>query len=431
MKRFLEKLMCGDSSKDILLYWLPELISATILITLPPVIDSYIVASSQSIIAYGALGMATNFLHLLIKFGEAVPIAAIAIIGRFNGNQEHSRCGQYFGDTFWISFLVGITQFVLIFIGATHLYMWLGVPYEMALVGAPFLRLKSFGVLLIFVAVAFLGFMRAVKNTHVPMALYLVGVFIFIFFDFALVKGRFGFPQLNLTGSAIATIIQYSVINIFAVGYILWNPEYKKYFTKIFFSMFSPQRAIQILNLSWPVMIDKSAIAFCYVILSKHLASLGTYAIATYDVVKNLERTAFLPVMASAQIITFLVSNRLGAKDPDGASANIKKVLILTALTVVPSLIFLCLNSRYFVSFFDPANKFTDFAAATLPIISLLVVFDSTQVILAGALRGAGDVKTVMWTRFFACFCFFIPVSYILSMIPMSSPVVKFSLIYG
>lgn len=431
MKTFLAKFKQGDSFFDIIRYWLPEIISQTILITLPPIIDSFIVAQSQSLTTYGAMAMATNFLHSLTKFSEAIPVASIAIIGRYNGNKEYKKCGEYLGDTFWTTTLLGLAQFLLIFIGATSIYLWLGVPYEMAIIGAPYLRFKALGVLLIFTSIGLLGFMRAVKNTHIPMTLYCIGVVIFIFFDYSLVLGKFGFPCLQLRGSAIATILQYGTITLLAALYIVTNQEYKKYFSRVFFSFFDIKRSLHILGLSWRIMIDKSCISLSYVWLSKLLAGIGTYAIASYDVVKNLERFAFLPVMASATILTFLVSNRLGAQDPEGAASNIKKTLILTACTVIPSLLYLCVNARYFASLFDPKNKFTDFAAATLPIISILVIFDSMQVILAGALRGAGDVKTVMWTRFFACFFFFVPISYVFSILPINNPIIRFILIYG
>jgi Na+-driven multidrug efflux pump len=158
---------------------------------------------------------------------------------------------------------------------------------------------------------------------------------------------------------------------------------------------------------------------------------MGKYAIVTYDVVKNLERFAILPAVAGAQIITFLVSNRLGAHDPDGATANIKKILIFTGLIEIIALLTLSLNAGFFISFFDPKQKFTAMAAAILPLISLLVVFDFIQLILAGALRGAGDVKAVMWGRALACSLFFVPVSTFFSWLPIENQVIKFTLVYG
>ncbi len=421
----------GESIRQILSYWLPELISAMILITLPPIVDSYVVSNSQSLTSYGALAMATNFLYTLTKFAEAIPIAGIAIIGRYNGAKEYEKCGRELGNTFWTTSFIGILQFVFIFFAAESIYRWLGVSEEMVQIGAPFLRMKSFGIMLVFSLLSFIGFMRAVKNTRMPMIINLTGIATFVFFDIGLVLGRFGLPQLNLHGSAMATIIQFAIMNMIALGYILFNDEYKKYFTKVFFSVFNVKRALNLLNLSWPIMIDKMSFALCYVWLSKMLATMGTFAITTYDVVKNLERFAFLPAMAFAQVITFLVSNRLGAKDPEGAKNNIKKILLLTAATVGTTLSILCLNARYFVGLFDPKNQFTDFGSIVLPMISLLVVFDFIQVILAGALRGAGDVRTVMKVRFFSCALFFYPTCYLAAKLPIDNEIIRFFMIYG
>lgn len=216
-----------------------------------------------------------------------------------------------------------------------------------------------------------------------------------------------------------------------ALFYILTNPDYKKYFSKLFITSFNGSKIAHLLNLSWPIIVDKTAIAMSYVWLSKMLATMGKHAIVSYDVVKNLERFAFLPVMASAGVITFLVSNYLGARDENGTMANVKKMYFLTCVTVIPALLVLCLNARYLVSFFDPLNKFTYFAAAVLPVISLLVIFDFTQVFLAAAMRGAGDVKAVMIGRVLACGCFFVPVSYALSQITFVSDTTRFILVYG
>ena len=300
----------------------------------------------------------------------------------------------------------------------------------MVAVGVPFLRLRSFGVFLIFTTLSFIGFMRAIKNTKVPMMLNLIGIGTFVFFDYALILGKFGFPKLNLNGSAWAVILQYAVMNVCAIGYILFNTGYKKYFSKAFYSVFNIRRTLRILRLSLPVMIDKGSYALSYVWLAKMLAPMGTYAIATFEVIKNLERFAFLPATALAQVITFLVSNRLGAKDYDGAVASIKKVLILAAISVSIGLLFLSFNARYFVGLFDPTNSFTDFGAKVFPLISIFVIFDYLQVILAGSLRGAGDVKSVMLGRALPCFLFFIPFSYFLNQLPVTSMAVKFAFIY-
>ncbi len=424
-------LKSGDSLTDILFYWLPEMISNAMLVSLPPIIDSLIISSLHSTTTYGALGMANNFLHLLIKFAEAIPVASIAIMGRHNGAGEYEECGKDLGSTFWTTTTIGLFFFTIVFFGAPYILGAMGIPTKMAVQGAPFLRLRSFGVLFTFISLALFAFMRAVKNTRMPMFIYMIGNAVFILFDYTLVLGKFGFKGMGLNGSAYATIIQYIVMISIAFFYIISKKEYQKYFKKIFFNYFSIERVKKILRLSLPIMIDKGSLASAYVLLGASIAPLGKYAIASYGAIKDLERFAILPAVGFAQIIVFLVSNQLGAKNPQGAKDNIKKVMIMAAGMLTITLGFLCFNAEYLISIFDPKNKFTSFAAPALVFISLLVVLDFVQLILAGALRGAGDVKTVMKVRFFSCLFFFTPMVYFISHSQIQNPILKFVLIYG
>ena len=57
--------------------------------------------------------------------------------------------------------------------------------------------------------------------------------------------------------------------------------------------------------------------------------------------------------------------------------------------------------------------------------------FDLLQLVLSGALRGAGNVKLVMTVRLLVCGFYFLPVSYILSQLAIEDTTLKLVLIYG
>ena len=421
----------GDSLKSIFFYWWPEVISAAILTTLPLIIDSLLVASSQSISTFGALGAASNILALLTKLAEAVPVASIAFIGRFNGSKDFARCGEYLYNTFWITFVLSLSQFLIILFGARGIFNWLEASPKIVEIAVPFIQLKSLGIILIFSVMVFMGFMRAVKNTYMPMILNISGILAFIFFDYSLVLGKCYLPEMGLMGSAVATIIQYSLMNVLALAYILLNKDYRKYFSSFIKSFFDKFQIGQILWLSWPIVIDKTTISLSYIWLAKMIYPMGKYAIVSYNAIRNIEFFAFIPVVAAAQVITFLVSNRLGANDSDGSVSNIRKILFLSAITFIPLIVIFSIFAPVLIGAFDPKNKFTDFAVGTFLAINILAVFDALQIILAGALRGAGDVQTVMWVRFGFCFGLFVPLSYIIKSMNIENLNLKFTLIYA
>ena len=54
------------------------------------------------------------------------------------------------------------------------------------------------------------------------------------------------------------------------------------------------------------------------------------------------------------------------------------------------------------------------------------------QLVLSGALRGAGDVRTVMIVRMVICLGYFVPGSYLLVYyLPIENEVPEFVLVYG
>ncbi|MDQ5890620.1 MAG: hypothetical protein QG604_494 [Candidatus Dependentiae bacterium] len=420
-----------DSGRVLFGYWLPELITLFVTVALPPLFDAYLVASLHSTTSYGALGMATNFLHTLVKLSEAIPVAAIAVIGRHNGAKNHAASGAHFINTLWTAIILGCAQLIIIYFWAHRIYEWLGVPADMAIIGTPFLRLRSVSVLLAFILLSVLGFMRAIKNTHTPMLITLIGSVVYMVSSVILVSGHWGFPTCGIYGPAFAALLEYGTMLAIALAYVFSNQIYKPYFINL--KLFSINwRAIgAIVSFSIPVIIDKSALSFSYVWLSKMLATMGPVSIATFDIIKNLERSAIMPAAAFAQVVTMLVSNHLGAQEFSEAKKTIFKILLITCAIVSGTLIILSLYASYFIGLLSPNPEITDFAIPLLRILSCLVIFDFAQLILAAALRGAGKVKTVMWTRFLICGLFFLPISYILSQCSFDSLGTKFCLIYG
>jgi Na+-driven multidrug efflux pump len=149
-------------------------------------------------------------------------------------------------------------------------------------------------------------------------------------------------------------------------------------------------------------------------------------------VIRDIERFAFLPAVAFAQIITFLVSNDFGKQNWHGISANIKKVVFLASLMVFSLLLIFSLCPGFIIHFFDQKGTFTSFSAKIFPLLSIFVFLDLLQLILSGALRGAGDVRTVMWTRLIVCAGFFCPVTYVVAtFFPLVDPMLKFLIIYA
>ncbi len=420
----------GESYGSILRYVFPELASTLLLYSLPLLVDSFFISQLASTSLYATLGATNTIMYFITKIAESLAVGVVIVSGQENGKHAFAKVGVTLKDAFWVTCIVGFCFSTALHTASESIFTWYGVCPEMMAVGVPFLRMRALGVFFIFLYLALVGFLRGMKNTHTSMIIFIIGSFLFLVLDYLFIFGAFGFPRMELQGSAVASVVQYALMCCMALGYIVTNTEYKKYSINLFSNLFQFSYARRLIALSGPVMIDKATMAWSYIWLCKMINPMGAAAIASYCVVRDIARCMFLPAMASAQVVTFLVSNDVGMGDWDGAKNNLKKVCFIATILAFGTLITFTYNPKWIISLFDKKGEFTPLALHALPIIGVLVFLDLIQLILAGALRGAGNVKVVMYVRLAICFGYFVPLSFFLSQLQIEQSL-KFILVYG
>jgi putative MATE family efflux protein len=420
----------GEKVTKLFGYWLPEVASQALLVVLPIFLDAWFIASLKSAAIYGALGAAMRAIHFIVKFAESIPVASVALIGRHNGANQYEECGKRLSDSLWTTGIIGCSLFAIFFFGAEHIYKFLGVPDHMIPLGLNYLRVQAITIPFMFTFYAFMGFFKGVKNTRAPLYINIVAITLFIASDYVLIYGRWGIPPLWLTGSALATLIRYGVANVVSVLIILFSSQYSQHIKNKILHAINFDEIVRLIKLSIPVVIDKGVLALAVIWLGKMIAFGGETTLASSEVVRNLERWSLLAGLSFAQILGFIISNNLGEHKPEAARANMYKVLWISIFLTVATTITLAYNLNFFTKDIDPGNTLSSFIKPTAYLLALFLVLDVTQIIFASALRGAGDVKTVMWVRTVACLGFFLPASYIIHSMPVANPAVKFVTIY-
>lgn len=421
----------GQSYAAILKFFVPEFITALILYSLPYFVDCYFIAHLKSTEIYTISGVVNNVLNLFVKIAEGLSISIVATAGYYNGLQKYKDVGKSFVDALWVTIFIGSIISFMLYVGGYWVYKFFNLSDSTIQLGLPFLQIRSLSMFLTFIFFACIGFFRAIKNSIIPMILFAIGSGVFIFFDYCFIFGRLGFPEFGLQGSAIASLLQYFIMVVLAFSSIFYFSFYEKYEINFFTGISSSTNAMKVLAISLPIVVDKAIMAWAYIWLSKVLSCMGQYALASFSVLKLMETMMFLPATAFSQVITFLVSNDIGLKKWNDIYANIIKVLLLASCMVG----FLALiGSMYpveIIQIIDRNKEFGGLAQAVFPALSVLVFFDLLQLILSGALRGAGEVQTVMLTRLLVICFYFVPVSYGISRLPIASDSLKFFLIYG
>ncbi|MGI6344576.1 MAG: MATE family efflux transporter [Bacillota bacterium] len=140
-------------------------------------------------------------------------------------------------------------------------------------------------------------------------------------------------------------------------------------------------------------MIEQVVMRFAMMTFTRVVSGLGTTIYAAHQIGINITGLSFSPGMGFGMAATSLVGRSLGAKRPDRAEMygwQTRRIGMFVASAM--GLLFFFGGGLLASLYSDEAPVIAD-AARVLRIIALVQPLQSTQFILAGALRGAGDTR--------------------------------------
>jgi len=420
----------GEQYGRILRYFVPEFVTALILSSILNCVDTYFISFLQSTSKVATVTTMSMLIHLIMKVAEGLSTGTVILGGNYNGQRAYRHSGEVFSSALWTTVLVGGVISTTLIAGAWPICYFFNIPEDMLALTVSFIRLRAIGIFFLFLFFAIVGFLRGIKNARAPMHFFVLGGVVFIVADYLCIFGGCGIPAFGFHGSSIAFIIQYVTMFTAALGYIVFHPALRPYGIRLWTSR-PLRKTWDILHLSWPVMLDKATLAGAKMWLVRLIGPLGTIPLASFGVIKDLEQLAFVPAIAMAQVVTFLASNDFGAGNWRGIIANVKKGVMLASGMVFTALVILSKYPDTLIQVFDGTPSFTSFAAQAFPYISILVFCDLAQLLFAGALRGASQVRTVMITRAVVGACVFLPLSLLAASFSIANTCVQFILIYG
>ena len=235
--------------------------------------------------------------------------------------------------------------------------------------------------------------------------------------NYALIYGKLGLPELGLVGAGWSTLFSRIFMFLMFVMVFLFRPSYKAY-RKGFKRMWVlPNRLIRITKLGVPIALQQGleAVTFSLTAIMVGWLTMNTAEnMAAHQVVIAISTISFTTYLGLGSATAIRTSFFKGAKDwaevRKTTVAGIHLGLIVSTLTCLALFIF-----RNQISFVFSDNEMVSMIVISLlPILMLYQFVDGAQIVLANALRGLSDVKSIMWISFITNFLIAIPAGYIL-----------------
>ncbi len=341
--------------------------------------------------ALGNAGITGVFYLIFAVAGNGLNNALQTVFSKYAGSGE--------SDLFKTILTQGI-RICLQFALACILFTWLLAPFIMKAVADPaaypqemsFLKIRIIGLPFLFLFQMGNAFLVASLNSRYLMIGFIIEALVNILFDYLLIFGNWGFPQIGFNGAAVASVIAEfaGMIIVYLVIYqtglrskyqLLKNFKYHKKISKEIFTVAVP------LVMQYIISITTWLIFFLLI------ESKGIMAKSISNVMRNVFGLVGVFVWAFASTSNAMVSNLMGQKREDLVLEAIKKISYWSLGLCAFMCLLLNLFPELFFRLFGQDELFVQAAIPVVRVVSLGMLFMSIANIWLNGVTGTGKTK--------------------------------------
>lgn len=220
--------------------------------------------------------------------------------------------------------------------------------------------------------------------------------------DYALIFGKWGFPELGIKGAAIATVLSGIFSFLVLMALVSTKANNKTYHT---LKGWKPEKGLflRLLRFGLPsgVQFFLEIVGFTIFILL--VGRLGTTNLAATNIAFNINTLAFMPMIGCGIAVSVLVGQYLGMDRPELAQTSAYSGFHMTFIYMTSIAAAYVLIPDIFVIPFavqaDPEGfaEIYGLAVILLRFVAIYSVFDTMNIIFVSTLKGAGDTRFIMF----------------------------------
>jgi putative MATE family efflux protein len=363
--------------------------------------------------AVAAVGLTESLLTLVYALAFGFAMAATALIARRVGEGNLPGAVRAATSALAVGVLAGAAIGVPCWFLAPDLLALMGASESVVATGAGYARLLlGLNVVVMLIHLGN-GVFRGAGDAALAMRTLAVANGLNLVLDPCLIFGLGFFPELGLTGAAVATTIGRGT----GVAYQLWmlrrgvgrlalrGPAFRV----------EPPILREVLRLSAGTVGQFLIATSSWVLLVRIVAPFGESVLAGYTIAIRIVIFAFLPAWGFSNAAATLVGQNLGAGRPERAARAVWLTGAYTcAFLAVVTLVFLTLAPEL-VAIFTSEPETAAVAVRALRILSYGYVLYAWGMATVQGFNGAGDTRTPTWMNL-ACFWVLeIPLAWVLA----------------
>jgi putative MATE family efflux protein len=333
--------------------------------------------------ALAAVSTAGFFVWILLNLGEMVEVGLIAVAARRHGEGYPERAARAAGAAVLYALLAGVLVSAFGLVVMDRMFALMTVPADVARIGHEYLATWLLGGPLVFGFFAIEATFRASGDTRTPMLLLITSVALSVTLDPLLIAGVGPFPRLGVEGAAVTSVMVrgggflIGVVIAFRRGLIRLDlPDWHAVPT--------------MLRVGAPLSLAGVLLSVVYIWLTRFTSRFGTPALAALGVGHKVEGLGFIAISGFAISAAALVGQNLGARQEERARQGVRLTILYCLLVTVPTALAFVLIPETLVAIFTTDPSVIEDGSLYLRIIAFAQIGQTFEIVLEGALAGAG-----------------------------------------
>ena len=396
-----------------------KLIKNIFQITLPAVFDllaqTLIMALDMKMVsslgpsAISSVGVGTAGMYALIPALIAVATGTTALLSRAYGADNKLDGKKAFAQSFFIAVPLGIFLTIIFLIFSEQIINLVGNAKDMNLSDAIlYQNMTVIGFPFLGVSIATFYAFRAMGENKIPMIGNTLALVLKLILNFLLIY----LIKWGIFGAALSTTLTRLFSAIFSIYLVFWSKKnwISLELKDLKFDYFTSKR---ILKVGIPAAVEQLGLRIGMLIFEMMVISLGNLSYAAHKIALTAESISFNLGFAFSFAASALVGQELGKGSSQKALKNgyICTIIAMIVMSTFGLLFFII--PQFLVSLFTKDKDVIELATMALKIVSICQPFSGASMVLAGALRGAGDTKSVLLITYLGIFLIRIPITYL------------------
>jgi len=364
---------------------------------------------AESIAAVGV----SNQINWFFQSGYfALGTGTTTLVARFVGANERESVETTVKQALVVALLAATAVSTFGFVFAPQILSLMGTTAEVSRLAIPYLRFLFVAAVFSSISMCSSAALRGAGDTQTPMKVTSAGALLNIALMWLLVNGRFGLPNLGVSGAGASITISYTITSLFYLAVFLS----RRFAVRLSLTRFAFDLVLikRLLVIGVPAALEQLFMSGGMTIFAGLVISLGTVAYATHQVTTNITSVSYMTGYGLSMAATCLVGQNLGAKRPDLAEvyAMAARSIGFWAMSALGAIFFFL--GGPIMSFYTKDAAIIASGAYVLRLAAFAQPPIGSYAILAGALRGAGDTKYPLYITFAGIWLVRLVVAYVL-----------------